>query len=57
LMPGSHLLSGLSNEVVADMLVGATCFVPFMSALLNQAAPDLKAVNGTIEQLVESLFK
>jgi len=55
--PGSHLLSGLSNEIVADMLVGATCFVPFMSALLNQAAPDMKAVNATIERLVESLFK
>ena len=54
--PGSHLLSGMTDDMAADMLVGATCFVPFMSALLNQATPDLKAVNAKIESLVESLF-
>ena len=42
---------------IADMLVGATCFVPLMAALLNQAAPDLKEVNAKIERLVASLFK
>jgi TetR/AcrR family transcriptional regulator, mexJK operon transcriptional repressor len=55
--PDSHLLSGLPDETVADMLVGATCFVPLMAALLNQAAPDLKVVNAKIERLVGSLFK
>lgn len=54
--PGSHLLSGIPDEMAADMLVGATCFVPFMSALLNQAVPDLKAVNAKIESLVDNLF-
>jgi AcrR family transcriptional regulator len=55
--PGSHLLSGVPDEAIADMLVGATCFVPLMAALLNQASPDLKEVNAKIERLVERLFK
>jgi hypothetical protein len=55
-MPGSHVFTGMSDETVADMLVGATCFVPLMSALLNQAAPDLKSVNTKIERLVDKLF-
>lgn len=54
---GSHLLTGEADETVADMLVGATCFVPFMAALLNQATPNLKSVNGKIDHLVGSLFK
>ena len=56
MMPGSHLLSGVPDETVADMIVGAACFVPFMAALLNQAAPDLEEVNTKIERLVEKLF-
>jgi len=57
MMPGTHLFAGVADETIADMLVGATCFVPFMSALLNQAAPDLKAVNVKIDHLVGALFK
>jgi TetR/AcrR family transcriptional regulator, mexJK operon transcriptional repressor len=57
LVHGSHKLAGVTDETVADMLVGATCFVPFMSALLNQAAPDMKAVNAQIDRMVGRLFE
>ena len=55
--PGSHVFSGVPDETMSDMLVGATCFVPLMAALLSQASPDLKAVNSRIERLVEKLFE
>jgi AcrR family transcriptional regulator len=55
--PGSHLLSREPDETLADLLVGATCFVPFVAALLNQAVPDLKEINTNIERMVENLFK
>lgn len=54
---GSHQFAAMPDETVADMLVGATCFVPLMSALLNQSAPDLKAVNAQINHLVDELFE
>jgi TetR/AcrR family transcriptional regulator, mexJK operon transcriptional repressor len=55
--PDSHLMTGIPDEMVADMLVGATCFVPFMAALLNQATPDLTSINSKIDRLVENLFE
>jgi TetR/AcrR family transcriptional regulator, mexJK operon transcriptional repressor len=56
ILPGHHVLDGVSGESVADMLVGATCFLPFMAALLNQGTPDPVAVREGINRLVDSLF-
>jgi AcrR family transcriptional regulator len=55
--PGSHLLSRETDESLADLLVGATCFVPFVAALLNQASPDIKEVNTSIDRMVATLFR